>query len=161
MLTRWSAMNWPLNITRPVRGDEGKEPRAVSRSGDPRDWLVGACIGRASCRQVVRKAGCVYFNTWLRVTVGGGRTLHQRQLPAGPRDRDIRQAQSAERARDRRHGRWTSHCSRDRGGHAPGITHVWKRCQGARTRVRHHHWRNTVPQLTRNWAEVWSPLLAM
>lgn len=74
----------------------------MSRGGDPRDWLVGACIGRASRRYVVRQAGCVYFNAGIRVIVGRGRALHQRQLPAGPRYRNIRQAQSAKRGRDRR-----------------------------------------------------------
>lgn len=74
----------------------------MSRGGDPRNWLVGACIGRASCRYVVRQAGCVYLNAGIRVIVSRGRALHQRQLPAGPRDRNIRQAQSAERGRGRR-----------------------------------------------------------
>lgn len=133
----------------------------MSGDGDPRDWLVGACIRGTSCWQVVRQAGCINLYAGLRVTVGGGRALYQRQLPAAPRDRNIRQAQSTERGRDRRYGRWTSHCSRDRGGHAPGKTHVCKGCQGARTRVRRHDWRNTVRQLTHKWAEIWSRLLAM
>jgi len=125
MLIRCSVTNWQLIITRPVGSDEGKEPRALSRGGDPRNWLVRACIGRASCRYVVRQAGCVYLNAGIRVIVGRGRALHQRQLPAGPRDRNIHQAQSAERGRDRRrYKRWTSHCSRDRGRHAPDKTLV-------------------------------------
>ena len=162
MLIRCSVTNWQLIVTWPVGDDEGKEPRAVSRGDDPRDWLVGACIGRASCRYVVRQAGCVYLNAGIRVIVGRGRALHQRQLPAGPRDRNIHQAQSAERGRGRRrHGRWTSHCSRDRGRHAPDKTLIWKGRQGASTRVRRHRWRKTVPQLNRNWAEVWYPQLAM